>query len=58
MKGKTIIKKDGQVITEVLDREGQDCKAVHKLTEGLGRMEGEEITGPDTDDVHETTRSN
>lgn len=54
MRGRTIIKKDGTVITEVLDREGQDCKEVHKLTERLGGQMSEEITGPDCDTVHET----
>jgi hypothetical protein len=54
MRGRTIIKKDGTVITEVLDREGQDCKEVHKLTERLGGQVSEEITGPDCDTVHET----
>jgi len=55
MKGKTTIKKDGTIITEVLDREGQDCKEVYKVTEGLGKQVGEETTGPDCDTVHETT---
>jgi hypothetical protein len=55
MKGKTTIKKDGTVITEVLDREGSDCKEVHKLTERLGQMTGEEVTGPDCDTAIETT---
>jgi len=55
MRGKTIIKKDGKVVTEVIDREGQDCKDVHRLTENVGKTVGEEITGPDCDEVHETT---
>jgi hypothetical protein len=55
MKGRTIIKKDGTVITEVLDRQGGDCKEVYKITERLGTQTGEEITGPDCDTVHETT---
>ena len=55
MKGKTTIKKDGKVITEVIDREGQDCKDVTKLTESIGRTVSEETTGPDNDEVHETT---
>jgi hypothetical protein len=55
MKGQTTIKKDGKVITEVTDREGQDCKDVVKLTESVGKTIGEETTGPDNDQVHETT---
>lgn len=53
MKGRTIIKKDGTVTTEVLDREGQDCKEVYKLTENIGKRISEETTGPDCNDVHE-----
>jgi len=55
MKGKTTIKPDGTVVTEVLEREGQDCKEVIKLTERIGRQIGEEITGPDCDTNNETT---
>lgn len=55
MKGQTIIRKDGTVQTEVTDREGQDCKDVVKLTEGIGKQISEEITGPDCDTAHETT---
>lgn len=55
MKGRTIIKKDGTVITEVLDREGQDCKEVYKLTERLGAQVSEQVTGPDCDAANEIT---
>ena len=55
MKVKTIIKKDGTVVTEVIDREGQDCKNVLKITELIGRETDHELTGPDCDSVHETT---
>lgn len=54
MKGRTIIKKDGSVVTEVIDREGTDCKEVMKLTERIGQQVSEEITGPDCDTTHET----
>jgi hypothetical protein len=54
MKGRTIIKKDGTVVTEVLEREGQNCKEVLKVTERLGSKVSEEITGPDCDTVRET----
>jgi len=53
MKGRTIIRKDGTVTTEVLDREGEDCKQVYKLTEHIGKQTGEEVTGPDCDSVQE-----
>jgi hypothetical protein len=55
MKGRTIIKKDGTIIVEVLDREGEDCREVRKMAERLGKIVSEEITGPDQDCVHETT---
>jgi hypothetical protein len=55
MKGKFIIRKDGTVQTEVLDREGQDCKDIYKMTEHIGTQIDEEITGPDCDTAHETT---
>lgn len=56
MKGRTIIKKDGRIITEVEDRQGGDCKDVHKITQGLGKQTREDITGPDCDVAHETHR--
>jgi len=55
MKGKLTIKPDGTTVTEVLDREGQDCKEVLKLTERIGQQTGEEITGPDCATNNETT---
>ena len=55
MKGKTTIKPDGTVITEVLDREDHRCREVLKLTERIGQQIGEEITGPDCDTNHETS---
>lgn len=55
MKGRTIIKRDGTIINEVIDREGGDCKEILKITERLGTQTGEEITGPDCDTVQETT---
>lgn len=55
MKLKFTIGKDGSVVTEVLDREGSDCKQVYKLTERLGQTTGEEVTGPDCDTAIETT---
>lgn len=55
MRGKTIIKKDGTIITEVLDREGTDCKEVYKITEHIGPTTSEETTGPDCDTAHEVS---
>jgi len=53
MRGRTLIKEDGTVIVEVLDREGQDCREVYKLTERIGKQREEEVTGPDCDTIHE-----
>lgn len=54
MKGMTIIKKDGRVIQEVVDREGEDCKTIHRVIASIGKTVSEEVTGPDCDEVHET----
>jgi hypothetical protein len=58
MQGKTTITKDGKVINEVLDREGQDCRLIQTLgvTGGVGRVISDEQTGPDSDTVHEVSR--
>jgi hypothetical protein len=55
MRGRTIIKKNGEVIVEVLERGGQDCREVYKLTQHIGTQKNEEVTGPDCDTAHETT---
>ena len=57
MRGQTIIRKDGTAVTEVTERDGQDCKNVYKLTESFGKQISEEVTGPDCDTTHETTFS-
>ena len=54
MRGRTIIKKDGTVVVEVLERDGQDCKDVYRLTQHIGEQTDEEVTGPDCDTAHET----
>jgi hypothetical protein len=52
------IKKNGQVVVEVLDRnQGEHCTvAAHRLVQGLS-VESDEIIGPDCDEVHETTKA-
>ena len=54
MKCKTTIKKDGQVVTEVVDRGEHLCSDVYKVTSRLGRQISDEEIGPDCDSVHET----
>lgn len=55
MKSKHTIKKDGRVVTEVLERaEGEQCSAVRsKVTNALGTELSDEKTGPEGDTVHE-----
>ena len=55
MRGKFIIKKDGTIVTQVIDREGSDCREVYRITERLGEMVDEQVTGPDCDSAIETT---
>jgi hypothetical protein len=53
IKGKTVIRKDGKVITEVLDRtQGSLCSEVYKVTNRLGRQVSDEHIGPECDEVH------
>lgn len=44
---------DGRVVTEVLERQNDNCDNVHQLTQGLGHTESDEKTGPDCNEVHE-----
>lgn len=54
IKCRTIIKKDGQLITEVLEKsQAVQCSAVKQYTGGFGKEVSDEQTGPECDDVHE-----
>jgi hypothetical protein len=53
MKGKTTIKKDGKVITEVLDRGTHLCSEVYKVTNAVGKQLSDEEIGPECDTQHE-----
>lgn len=53
MKWEHIIKKDGKVITTVLDRGQQQCSKVRQITGKFGREISDEQIGPEGDDVHE-----
>ena len=53
MKFKFIVKTDGKIVTEVLDREGQQCSDILKVTQSLGTMLSDEHTGPECDRVEE-----
>lgn len=52
MKWETRIKKNGEVVTEVIER-GQNCANIKIFTSQLGREMSDERTGPDCDEVHE-----
>jgi hypothetical protein len=49
----TIKHEDGKVVTEVLDRQGQQCSKVKQVTNALGREISDEETGPECDKVEE-----
>lgn len=53
MKFKVVIKKDGTVVTEVLDRGNHLCSEVYKVTNAVGRQLSDEEIGPECDSVHE-----
>lgn len=49
----TIKHDDGKIITEVLDRQGQQCSNIKQVTNALGRELSDEKTGPECDKVEE-----
>jgi|WetSurSiteA1Bulk_404760.scaffolds.fasta_scaffold371688_2 hypothetical protein len=57
LKFRAIIKKDGKVVTEVLDRGKHLCTEVYKVTNSVGRQLSDEETGPEGDTVHEVSRA-
>ncbi len=55
MKFKAIIKKNGEIVTEVLDPENHLCREVYKVTESVGRQISDEEIGPDCNTVTEVS---
>ena len=53
MKFEARIKKDGTVVTEVIDREQHLCSEIYKVTNAVGEQVSDETIGPECDDVHE-----
>jgi len=53
MKFKAVIKKDGTVVTEVLERESHLCSQIYNVTNAVGNQLSDEEIGPECDDVHE-----
>ncbi len=53
MKFTMVIQKDGNVVTEVLDRQDQICGNVKRLTNAIGTEQSDEHLGDDCDRVEE-----
>jgi hypothetical protein len=49
----TIKKKTGEIVTNILDREGENCSNIYRLTQTLGETTDDVQTGPECDEVHE-----
>jgi hypothetical protein len=52
---KATIKPNGEVLTEVIDRQQDLCSKVYQVTNALGRQLSDEDTGPECDTVREVT---
>lgn len=57
MRFKVVIKKDGTVVTEVLDRGSHLCSEVYKVTNAVGKQLSDEEIGPECDSVNEVQGS-
>jgi hypothetical protein len=55
MKFTATIKKDGKVVTEVIDRGSHLCSEVYKVTTAVGRQLSDEEIGPECDTVTEVS---
>lgn len=53
MKFKVVIKKDGKIVTEVLDRGEHLCSEIYKVTNSVGKQLSDEEIGPECDKVNE-----
>lgn len=49
------IKKNGDIVHEVLDREQENCSNIKQFTAAFGRELSDEVTGPECDKVEEIT---
>ena len=55
VKWEHIVRKDGEIVTNILERGGVECSQISQhATQGLGKELSDERTGPECDDVHET----
>jgi hypothetical protein len=53
MRFQATIRKDGTVVTEVLDRGAHLCTEVYRVTNAVGKQLSDEETGPDCEPVVE-----
>lgn len=53
MKFEMIIQKNGNVVSEVLDRQDSICSNIKKVTNAVGRELSDEHIGPECDRVEE-----
>lgn len=53
MKFQAVIKQDGVIVTEVLDRGSHLCSNVYKVTNAVGKQLSDEEIGPECDTVNE-----
>ncbi len=49
MEYKVVIKKDGKIITEVVNRGEHLCSSIYKITNAVGRQLSDEDIGPECD---------
>jgi hypothetical protein len=57
MKFTVLIKTDGTVVTEVVDRGEHLCSEVYRVTNAVGKQLSDEEIGPECDSVHEVQGS-
>jgi hypothetical protein len=53
MKYEQIVSKDGKIVTNILDRQGENCGNIYHITQNMGQTVDDVRTGPDCDEVHE-----
>lgn len=53
MKFEVIIKDDGTMVTEVLDRQDSICSNIKRVTNAVGKEMSDEHIGPECDKVEE-----
>ena len=57
MRYKTVIDREGKIVTEVLDRGSHLCSKIYQVTNALGRQVSDEEIGPECDTTTEIQAS-